>query len=482
MKKFLWLTSFFIFTISSIVFLGSYSEAQKASAMPTLKFGDPLPANLFVELARVVNPAVVNISTKTLPRQMGRGQRDPFFDMLEQMYGLRAMPQQQRPQMSLGTGFIIREDGLIVTNNHVIAGADKIDVQLSEGSEKLYEATVVGSDDRTDIALIKIKGTGFPTVQLGSSKEAQVGEWVAAFGNPFGQGHTMTKGIISAKGRAISEINRFPLIQTDAPINPGNSGGPLVNIKGQVIGVNAAIDPRAQNIGFAIPIDEVKPLIPQLEKSGRIKKGYLGVELGDLDQRAAMALGLKDIEGAFVGRVEKNSPAGKAGLQPYDVMIEFGGKKIRNSSELRDMVADAAIGSSVETKVIREGRTKTLTINIVERPEGVSPKRFAQEIKKYSGDAAAYELGFRMANMNDKLRKDFSVEDDVNKPVVVEVETQSIAAQAGMLPGDVVMDVNRKEVTTVADANKNLKKGTNLLKVLRPGQNPVMLFITMEAR
>lgn len=490
MKKVFSILLLSVMTTLGILYFGSSSIAQKnenpkpikSGGVPALKLSDPLPANLFVELARVINPAVVNISTKTMPRQMGRFQRDPFFDMLEQMYGLRGMPSQPRPQQALGTGFIIREDGLIVTNNHVIAGADKIDVQLSEGSEKLYEATMVGSDDRTDIALIKIKGSGFPTVNLGSSTETQVGEWVAAFGNPYGQGHTMTKGIVSAKGRALAEINRFRLIQTDAPINPGNSGGPLVNSKGQVIGVNAAIDPRAQNIGFAIPIDEVKPLIPQLEKTGKIKKGYLGVELGDLDPRSAMALGLKETEGAFVGRVDKSSPAGKAGMQPYDVIIEFNGKKVTNSAELRDMVADANIGGTVEAKVIREGRTKNLSIQIVERPEGASPRKMPGEVRQYSGETAPFELGFKVANMNEKLRKDFEIEEDVKKPVVVEINNQSAAASAGLMLGDVILDVNRKEISTASEAIKNLKKGTNLLRILRPGRNSAVLFITLEAQ
>ncbi|MGZ5280192.1 MAG: trypsin-like peptidase domain-containing protein, partial [Pseudobdellovibrionaceae bacterium] len=227
----------FSLTLGPATFSAAPAYAQKSIA-PQLKFGDPLPANAFVELAKMINPAVVNISTSTTPKMPrggrgGMGGRDPFLDMLQEFYGFRAGPQGQmqnpKPQTALGTGFIIRDDGLIVTNNHVIAGADKIQVQLSE-NEKTYEAKLIGSDERTDLALIKIiTKDKLPTVQLGSSKDLEVGEWVAAFGNPLGQGHTMTKGIISAKGRAIGEINKFPLIQTDTPINPGNSGGPLVN-------------------------------------------------------------------------------------------------------------------------------------------------------------------------------------------------------------------------------------------------------------
>lgn len=438
---------------------------------PTLKLSDPLPGNLFVELAKAINPAVVNISTKTLPKfrsgPRGGGQRDPFFDMLEQFYGLQMQPQMQaRPQQALGTGFIIREDGLIVTNNHVIAGADLIQVQLTEKTEKLYEAKLIGSDERTDIALIKIESKEkLPVAQLGNSKDLEVGEWVAAFGNPFGNGHTMTKGIISAKGRDIGEINKFPLIQTDAPINPGNSGGPLVNSKGYVVGVNSAIDARAQGIGFAIPIDEVKTIIPQLEKSGRIRKGYLGVGLGDLDENAASQLGLKDTKGAVIVQVEKKGPAGKAGLQPYDIVVEYNGKKIQNSNELRDSVADTAAGSTVSIKFIRDGKNKSLNVAINERPEERSTK--SGSTKKYFGQKAPMDLGFLIADANESLRKDFDLPEDIEKPVVIEIVPGSPAARAGLQPGDVILDVNRKEVSNSTQVLKQLRQGTNTLRIAR---------------
>lgn len=479
-------TTFFILAFHSSA--TAQPAGSTLSTLPTttplLKLSDPLPGNLFVELARVVNPAVVNISTKIKPRtQM---YRDPFFDMLEQFYGFRGVPNQMqdnkpRPH-SLGTGFIIRDDGLIVTNNHVIAGADEVDVQLNEKSEKFYRAKVIGSDERTDIALIKIEGKTFPTLSLGSSTEAQVGEWVAAFGNPYGQGHTMTKGIISAKGRALTEINRFPMIQTDAPINPGNSGGPLVNTKGQVIGVNAAIDPRAQGIGFAIPIDEVKTLLPQLEKLGRIKKGYLGVQLAELDPRAAMALGLKDTEGAVVARVERESPAHKAGLLPYDVITEVNGKKIKNSSELRDVIADTAIGAKISVKLLREENQKIKTRNfdvvIGELAEAGRTKN-QKDFKKFYGNHAPFNVGFTVVDANPEVRKEFGLEDDVNKPVIVEVEPQSIASVSGLLPGDVILDVNRKEVSTASDVMKSFKTGTNTLRLAR---QQAVIFVMLEIK
>lgn len=447
----------------------SFVQAQPLTS-PALKFGEPLPANAFVELAKLINPAVVNISTSTMPKQRMRGgQRDPFFDMLQQFYGLQ-MPQNLPPTQALGTGFIIREDGLIVTNNHVIDGADVIKVQLSEKSSKTFEAKLIGSDDRTDIALIKIiSNEKLPFVQLGNSKDSEVGEWVAAFGNPFGQGHTMTKGIISAKGRELGEINRYPLIQTDAPINPGNSGGPLVNLKGLVIGVNSAIDARAQGIGFAIPIDEVKMIIPQLEKNGRIKKGYLGVVLDELNPQAAMYLGLKDVAGALIVSVDPHGPAGKGGIKPYDVVTEFNGKKVEGVRDFTNAVADSTIGSSVKLKAIRAAKTKTFEVQVAERPDAKKISNLkTKEQKKYPSSKAPYDLGFAISDMNDQLKKDFNLSEEVgNHPVVTLVEPKGKAEVAGFLPGDVILEVNRSEVNSAADIHKQVKKGTNTFRIAR---------------
>ena len=443
-----------------------------------LKNSDPLPANAFIELARMINPAVVNISTSTMPKmRMQRGPRDPMMEMLEQFYGLRMMPQNQKPMQALGTGFIIREDGLIVTNNHVVAGADVVQVQLSEKSKKLYDAKVIGSDERTDIALLKITSTEkLPVAQLGSSKELEVGEWVAAFGNPFGQGHTMTKGIISATGRDITEINKYPLIQTDTPINPGNSGGPLVNLKGQVIGVNSAIDARAQGIGFAIPIDEVKNIIPQLEKNGKIRKGYLGVVLDELNPQSAMYLGLKDTVGALIASVDLRGPAKQAGIKPYDVIVEFNGKKTDNVRELMDAVADAPIGSPAKVKLMRDGKQKSLEVTVADRPDQKMAKNNS-EPKKFSSQKDPLNIGFAISDINEQIKKQYELSDEVgNHPVVTNVEEGSKAEQAGLLEGDVILEVNRKEVTSVEEIKKQLKKGTNTLRIARGDGFAIIMF------
>ncbi|MNJ96707.1 putative periplasmic serine endoprotease DegP-like precursor [compost metagenome] len=449
---------------------------------PKMKLSDPLPANLFVELAKAVNPAVVNISTSALPRNNPR-MRDPMLDMLEQLYGFRMQQpqqqQQQRPQqVGLGTGFIIREDGLIITNNHVISGADTINVQLSEKSSEVYEATLIGNDERTDIALIKIQPKGkLPVAVLGSSGSLEVGEWVAAFGNPFGHGHSMTKGIISSKGRDITEINKIPLLQTDASINPGNSGGPLVNSKGQVIGVNSAIDARAQGIGFAIPIDEVKAILPQLELKGRIARGYIGAHLGDLDPQAAEYLGMGDVRGAVITNMDPKGPAFKAGIKVYDVVTEFNGRTIKSSLDLMDAVSDSPIGKSVKAQVLRNQKTVSLNVVVTERPEDT--KKRPQQSKKYDGQKAPFNLGFTLMDANDDLRTEWGLPQTVKQPVVIGTDRMSPASLSGLRVGDVILDVNKKNVEKVKDVLTSLKQGTNTLRIAR---NSRIQIITLASK
>lgn len=456
---------------SSLVLVSVMSVSHWAGSQnkaPTLKLGSPLPENLFVELGKAINPSVVNISTTTTPK--GRI-NDPMLELLQRFYGGQGfqMPQMQ-PQTALGTGFIIREDGLILTNNHVIEGADIINVQLSEGSEKTYKAEVVGRDSRTDLALIKIKAEQkLAALTLGSSKDVQVGEWVAAFGNPYGHGHTMTKGIISAKGREIEELNRFPFLQTDASINPGNSGGPLVNSQGLVIGVNSAIDARAQGIGFAIPIDEAKTVIADLEKNGHVRQGYLGVYMDMLNPKAAAHLGINKTEGVIITQVIPDSPADKAGVETYDVVLELNGKKINTPPELANTVANLPVGQSTKLKILRNNKEKELTLVIAERSE--EPKMAKQGKKsKVNGTAAPYGLGLTLANIDSAFIKEWDIAEDLTGlPVITEVEAGSPAANTGLRPGDVIFDVNRKRVRSTNDAIKAFTKGSNSLRLLRDG-------------
>lgn len=473
-----------LFVLISVLLLvgADFSIAQiPQKTPPPMKLSDPLPANLFTELSRIINPAVVNISTSIFARKAQPGMRDPMLEMLERFYGLQLPtgPRSNKPQqVGLGTGFIIRDDGLIITNNHVIEGADIVQVQLSD-SEKLYAAKIVGSDSRTDIALIKIKtDSKLPVAALGNSKDLKTGDWVAAFGNPFGHSHTMTKGIVSSINREIAEINRVPLIQTDASINPGNSGGPLVDTRGYVIGVNSAIDPRGQGIGFAIPIDEIKKVLPDLETRGSIRKGYLGLGLGDHTNESAESLGLDEKNhGAVVIKIVPNSPGDKAGVKVYDTIIEFDGQKIKNSIDLMDAVSTETPGKTVKMKVISSnGKKRNLKVVIADRPSDLSLAAQRNPEPSIKGQKAPFDMGFSVSNLTSRLRQDLGLDADVKKPVIVGIDRSSLASMAGLQVGDVILEVNKKDVSTAQDVMKNLKKDSNTLRLARGNQIIVVTF------
>lgn len=455
--------------------------AKTDSPLDASKLSAPLPANLFIELGKLINPSVVSIfSSQTPPQRTARGgARDPMEDLFEQFWGApfnRGGPGgRQSPQASgLGTGFIVREDGLILTNNHVVAQADLIKVQLDNTSEKFFEAEVLGRDARTDIALIKIDAKRpLPVAQLGSSKDVQVGEWVAAFGNPYGHAHTMTKGIVSAVGRAIPELNRIPFIQTDASINPGNSGGPLVNARGLVIGVNTAIDARAQGIGFSIPIDDVKRIVLQLEKEGRIRRGFLGIGMAPMTPDIAQELGLNSTDGVIISQVIPRSAAAKAGAKPYDIVVEFNGKKISGPFDLQVAVGDSDVGVKATMKVLRfeeDRKKKTVTLNVTldENPEDIQA---AQESRPKppaaSGRTAPHDLGFKVADETAKLREFYRVPREAKGPIIVEVDSKGAAAKVGLQAGDVILDVNRQPVAKASDVTSRLTKGRNMIRVAR---------------
>lgn len=470
-------------TVSPPVAKPPAQAAQDLKSNPPLdpvKAGDPMPRNLFVELSKLINPTVVSISTTTGLRPSQARYRDPLQEFLDEFWGGRGGPGMRQPQprqaQALGTGFIIREDGLIITNNHVVESADVIKVQLDTNSDKLYEAKVIGRDARTDIALIKIEAKHpLPVARLGSSKEVQVGEWVAAFGNPYGHAHTMTKGIVSAIGREIAELNRFPFIQTDASINPGNSGGPLVNSLGYVIGVNTAIDARAQGIGFAIPIDNVKQIVAVLEKEGKIRRGFIGVGISPVTEDLASSLGMQEPKGVLITQIMRGAPADKAGLRPYDIIVEFGGKATNDLAQLQNAVADTEIGGKANAKVWRydqNGNRKEIMLNVSvsENPDDarVTAKREPQ--RPSSGQRAPFDLGFKVSDFSQQLAESLNIPEETPPgPVVTEVERGSAAAAGGLRPGDVIADVNRTPVSRATDVAKLLKKDRNTLLISRGG-------------
>ena len=466
---------------------GAVALSTDETALPTLpklRASDPLPANIFVELNKLVNPAVVNIFTSSLPRgrMMNDPYRDPFFDLFEQFVGPQGR-EEAMPQQSLGSGFLIREDGLILTNNHVVEEADLIKVQIEERGKESFVAKIVGRDQRSDIALIKIEARKkLPFLRLGSSAEVQVGEWVAAFGNPFGWGHSMSHGIISALGRDLEDINLNPFMQTDASINPGNSGGPLVNTQGLVIGVNTAVDKRGPGIGFVIPIDAVKNMLPSLEKDGAIKRGFIGVRMQDnLDPETARSLGLKNTDGVLIVVVENDTPASRAGLMPGDFVTEFNGQPITSHRDLALAVIRTPVGETVPIKLFRRGQPQTVKITVSDGSDFKTSGRGKPTTKEAPEEhLAPYNLGFGAVDLTPSVARQMHVPmTNHPHPIIVSVDRDSEAARVGLAPGDQIVDVNRVEVTRVKDAYRNLRKGTiNILRIVKPGRT---VLVSMRA-
>lgn len=414
----------------------------------------------FVAIAKAVQPAVVNINTVQVVKQrMMRGQSpfdDPsmnpfedFFgdDMLRRFFGQPpgGQPREQE-RRGLGSGMIIdAEKGYILTNNHVITEADQIKVTLSDGRN--FEATVVGTDPQTDVGVVQLKNPpkDLIAVALGDSDIVAVGDWAIAVGNPFGLSQTVTVGIISAKGRAnVNVVDYEDFIQTDAAINPGNSGGPLLNVEGQVIGLNTAIFSRSggyQGIGFAIPSNMARAVLDKLVKGEKIERGFLGVYLQDLTGELAKSFKLDGTEGALVTEIIPGSPAEKAGFKSGDVVVELARKPIKSVHELRNRVAFSPVGQDVDVVVIRDGAKQTLKVNLGEKPDETVSK---------SEHKAAGKLGLSVTNVTPELRQQFRLEADTGV-VVVEVDAAGIAARIGLQPGDVLLELNRKPIHNVED-------------------------------
>lgn len=461
-------------------------DVHVARSRPAPQLETPAGANIFVELARQVVPSVVNISTVSRPSMGSNRKEDLFRKFFEDFFG---QPPQERESpsqraMSLGTGFIIDGEGLILTNNHVVADAEEIKVRFTEEEdEKPTDATVVGRDPMLDLALLKIKTSRELTpLNLGNSDEINVGEYVIAVGNPFGNGHSVTHGIISAKNRIAPQVlARY--LQTDAPINPGNSGGPLVNLKGEVVGINNAIDARAQGIGFAIPINLVKQVLPQLKTKGTVARGYIGVLIDDMSEEVAGQLGLpKDLSAPFVVQVYEGEPADQAGVETYDAILEFNGVKTRNKADLIRAVTAVPVGETVEMKVNREGKEKTLSIKVTERPG--TPKLVKAPPQPHKKKHAGVDVGMNLEPLDAASRRELGVDKNQQGLVVVSLAYEGPAVKAGLMRGDILVEVNRKPVGSVDQFYKTIQKGKSyLLRVLRPGtEGGVFMVLVLDLK
>ncbi len=452
--------------VTAMVFallLGAPAAAQDGkTALQTLQ-------DAFVQVAQSVRPAVVNVSTTQRPRPR-EGRRAPqvppqfrdFFgeDFFERFFG----EPPQRERASLGSGVIVDKRGYILTNNHVIEQADEIEVRLSD--KRKFTAKVVGKDSKTDLAVVKIDAPGdLPVAKLGDSTKIRIGEWAIAIGSPFGLDQTVTVGVISAVGRSDVGITTYEdFIQTDASINPGNSGGPLVNLSGEVIGINTAIVATGRGIGFAIPISMAKEIKDRLIAQGKVVRGWLGVGIQEITDELAAQFGVKPEDGVLVGNVMKDSPAERGGLKPGDIIQEFNGTKIGDVHQLQREVAQTPVGSQARIKVMREKQPASLTIVIGEQPTEVA----SVEPGSTRGEAAD-RFGLAVQDLTPELREQLNLK-SVDGVMVSSVDEAGPATRAGIRPGDIITEANREPVKSSRDFSRvlgRMQRGQNLLLLVR---------------
>ncbi|MCU7945598.1 MAG: DegQ family serine endoprotease [Candidatus Thiodiazotropha sp. (ex Cardiolucina cf. quadrata)] len=420
----------------------------------------------FVDLAEQNAPSVVNISTKqkTLRNNMQRfnipefqdlPEGSPLGELMKKFFGNHGfqMPEEGPEKRSLGSGFIISEDGFILTNNHVVDEADQILVRMNDRRE--FVAEVIGKDERSDIALIKIDADDLPVVDIGDSEKLKVGEWVLAIGSPFGFDHSVTAGIVSAKGRNLPSENYVPFIQTDVAINPGNSGGPLFNLDGKVVGINSQIYSRSggfMGLSFAIPIEMAINVAEQLKTRGRVTRGWLGVLIQDVTNDLADSFAMDHPRGALIARVLPDSPSEKAGLQVGDVILEFNGTKIATSSELPPLVGRSNVDKPAVLTILRNGKSKQVKVNIGELPADDKMALANNQAPKVSEN----RLGLMVSTVSEQLRKQLRLTN--RKGVLVESVTGQSAREAGIQQGDIITMINNREVEGVEQFNQLVKE------------------------
>jgi len=463
--------------LSAATLILNVTYAQAAQS-----YGSSATPASFADLADKVKGSVVNISTTQVvegnPLMPFMGPGSPFGDFFghnlpKEFFGNK--PHGKMKTHALGSGFVISEKGLILTNNHVVEKATEIKIKLENGKE--FDAKLIGRDPKTDLALIQVApDKDFPApVVLGDSDAMRVGDWVMAVGNPFGLGHTVTTGIISAKSRILGAGPYDDFLQTDAAINPGNSGGPLFNMQGQVIGINTAIIAQGQGIGFAIPINMAKELLPQL-KAGKVVRGWLGVMIQDITPELAKSFGLKDTTGVLISDVVKGAPADKAGLLRGDVILRFDNKEIENAHTLSQLVATTAPNSTVKIDLLRNGKKETISVKIgtmqAEGQKAISP-------------AEKSNWGMMVQELTPQLAQQLGLEPGTTGVVISDVNEGSPAAEAGLRPGDLITEVNRTAIQNMNDyqqALNKVKSGDNLLLLVKRGSGAFYAVLTPPSK
>ncbi len=461
-----------------------------ATASPTAVAAPPVqPTGTgFTEVAKAVTPAVVNITTTVAEKiSDSRDPRDEMRERMEEFFGSPFGPFGPGPRGhrgpaeprghrggGMGSGVIVSPDGYVLTNNHVIDGARDVTVTLPDKRE--FKGTIVGTDPKTDLAVVKIEGRNLPTVAWGDASKLQVGEYVLAVGNPFGLNSTVTLGIVSALGRGRMGITQYEdFIQTDAAINPGNSGGALVNTRGELVGINTAIFSQTggyQGVGLAVPTSMSKPVYESLVKTGKVVRGFLGIGIQDLNQDLVKSFGLKESKGALVSDIREDSPADRAGLKQGDVIVAYEGSPVEDAVALQRFVTKTPVGTKVSVKVIRDGREKDLAVTIGEQPETT------QIAKTESGSTDHAFVGVAVQDLDQDTARELGLKGKPQGVVVTGVEPDSGAEKAGLQPGDVIREINRQPVKSVKDfekASAALKKGEHVLMLINRRGNALFL-------
>lgn len=438
-------------------------------------FPQQMDVSYLPNLVKQLKPSVVNISTTKVIKRKPFGFRSPFgndeqFERFFEKFFGDELPEREFRNKGLGSGFIMSKDGYIVTNHHVISKAEEIEVIMENGEK--YDAKIIGSDSKTDLALVKIEpDKPLPAIKFGDSSSLDIGEPVLAIGNPFGLGHTVTSGIVSAKGRSLGLGAYDDFIQIDAAINPGNSGGPLFNYKGEVVGVNTAIIAGGQGIGFAIPVNMAKRIVQQLKTSGKVVRGWLGVIVQQLTPELSQSLGLENDNGALVSDIAPEGPAAKAGLKRGDVIVAIDDKKIRDMSELPKTVANYKPGTSVNLTVIREGKSRNLTVTLDEMPT----EKKSEE--KLSENKVEQKLGLIVEEISPQIRSRYGIK-ETSGVIIIKVLDGSLADVTGFRTGDIILELNRKPVSSVSEYQKMLsgiKPGSNLLFLVKRQDKTIYL-------
>ena len=443
----------------------------------------------FSALAEENAPAVVNISTVYrgksrleryhLPDNIPIPEEGPLGDLLRRFFDgeEETLPEEVE---SLGSGFIISPDGYILTNRHVVEGADEIIVRLN--NRDAYEAKLVGSDEASDIALLKVEAQGLPSVKIGDSRNLKIGAWVLAIGSPFGFESSVTAGIVSAKGRSLPRENYVPYIQTDVAINPGNSGGPLFNLDGEVVGVNSQIFSRSggfMGLSFAVPIELAMNVVQQIRETGHVSRGYLGVLIQDVDRNLAQSFGLDHPRGALIARVIPDSPAARSGLRVGDIVLSFDGKEIRYSSQLPPLVGATRVGDTVEMEIQRDGRPRKLRVRITELPEEESPATTERKTpaEEYRGDRLGLVVGVPTGDERREL------ELPQGQGVIVRSVQKGVAATAGIEPGDAILMIDGQRIRGEEDYRRlvsALEVGRNVAVLVQKPGGPVFIALRVS--